>query len=67
MAVNVINITVEFMHCLSASAGEVAKGELWRVFHRLDARQSSARLCRICSKVKYGHFFSVFLLLVFCL
>ena len=67
MAVDVISITVEFMHCLSASAGEVAKGELWRVFHCLDARQSSARLCRICSKVKYGEKNSIFLSLVFCL
>ena len=65
MDVDAINITVEFMHCLSASAGEVAKGELWRVFHRLDACQSSARLCRICSKVKYGNFFCLFILFYF--
>ena len=44
----------------SLRLGEVAKGELWRVFHRLDACQSSARLCRICSKVKYGNFFLSF-------
>lgn len=36
---------------LTGSVGEMAENQLWRSVHCLDARQSIARLRRVCSQV----------------